>query len=248
MRGASVLLSSPKHSAADLQEWNRLVRYDRVLARSRGLAEKEDQALTDIVKFATAGLCYVGVSWGKDSVVVADLACRSGLDLPLVWIRVEPIANPDCAVVRDAFLAMNPSAKYEEIEIWCQRDEKGWHATGTLERGFAEAVDRFGYRYVSGVRADEASYRKTRMRVHGTVSGRTCAPIGWWKGEDIFAYLEKHDLPVHPAYAMSFGGTLDRQRLRVASLTGQRGTGFGRADWEQRYYRDDVERILSYSR
>jgi len=96
---------------------------------------------------------------------------------------------------------------------------------------------------VSGVRGEESGVRKLRMRRWGTSSERTCAPIGWWCGGDVFAYLHQHDLPVHPAYAMSFGGTLDRNRIRVASLGGERGTGFGRRDWEHRYYRDAFRKM-----
>ena len=44
-------------------------------------------------------------------------------------------------------------------------------------------------------------------------------------------------------YACSLGGLLDRSKLRVASLGGQRGTGWGRAEWERRYYRAEVNAI-----
>lgn len=45
---------------------------------------------------------------------------------------------------------------------------------------------------------------------------------------------------MHPAYACSFGGALDRERIRVSSLGGQRGTGHGRREWEWAYYRDEM--------
>ena len=51
-----------------------------------------------------------------------------------------------------------------------------------------------------------------------------------------FAYLAQHDLPVHPVYAMSMGGVIDRSKLRVASLRGRSGTGMGRREWEDLYY------------
>lgn len=57
---------------------------------------------------------------------------------------------------------------------------------------------------------------------------------------DVFAYLHKHDLPVHPAYAMTMGGFYDRRWLRVSSLGGLRGADRGRAEWEQQYYGDIV--------
>lgn len=181
--------------------------------------------------------------------MIAHLAwCASeelGVDVPLVHVVVRPINNPHCLDVRDAFLARWPVRTYHEETVWCRRNQVGdphdiadsWHATGTLEEGFASAARLFGDRYVSGIRGDESGGRRRRMRAYGVATSRTCAPIGHWSARDVFAYLYAHDLPVHPAYAMSMGGALDRDRIRVASLGGQRGTGTGRAEWERTYYR-----------
>lgn len=190
--------------------------------------------------FANGDPCYCGVSWGKDSVVVAHLVRRAAPKIPLVWVRVKPIENPHCVLVRDAFLGAHPGP-YTEIEEHCFHDDLGWHATGTLERGFARAAALSGARHVSGVRAQESTARRLRMMTHGESTAMTCAPIGWWSGEHVFAYLSKHDLPVHPAYAMTHGGVLDRIRIRVSSLGGERGTGKGRREWEQTYYRQEID-------
>lgn len=235
------LIESKRHSKADLTCWDRLIRYDAVMSKSHRLEELSDKAMSSILEFVERGTCYVGVSWGKDSVVVAHMAVQLGL--PLVWVRVEPITNPDCFLVRDVFLRRYSDAVYNEIEVWCRKDEHGWHATGTLEEGFKIAAGVHGARHVSGVRGDESNVRKMRMMRWGISSENTCAPIGWWSGEDVFAYLHLHDLPIHSAYAMSFGGTLDRNRIRVASLGGERGTGVGRSDWERRYYRDAFRKM-----
>ena len=53
--------------------------------------------------------------------------------------------------------------------------------------------------------------------------------------------LAKHDLPVHPAYAMSFGGRLDRIWLRVSPIGSITNSHKGRADWEAHYYRDVMD-------
>ena len=53
----------------------------------------------------------------------------------------------------------------------------------------------------------------------------------------------KHNLPVHPAYAMLMGGRLDRIRMRVAWLGLKHGRRFGRHEWEMRYYRDEMETL-----
>lgn len=91
--------------------------------------------------------------------------------------------------------------------------------------------------------AEESGVRQRRMRGYGYSTPNTCAPMGWWDGEDIFAYLHAHDLPIHPAYAMTRGGQLDRNRIRVASLGGKRGSGIGRAEWEKAYYAQELAKI-----
>lgn len=244
------LIRVPQQTERDIEAWERDAQADPIVARSARHKRKVEQATEALRAFAAAGPCYAGVSWGKDSVCVAGLIAELQLPITLVWIRVEPVANPHCVLVRDEFLSRYPSLGYVEIQEWCERDpERGWLAKGTLERGFARAAKLFGESYVSGVRGEESAARKLRMRAHGISSSKTCAPIGWWSGADVFAYLHARDLPVHPAYAMSMGGAIKRERLRVASLGGsserlsgiaydggKRGDGFGRLEMERRYY------------
>lgn len=233
-----VLIRSRRHEPADLDRWVDHERADEVHARLRKFAARVDAARETVRAFACGG-GYAGVSWGKDSTVLAHLVATEAPTLPLVWIRVEPVYNPDCLLVRDAFLAAHPSVTYEEIVL----HQPSGYVSGAMKPGFAEAGRRHGDRYASGVRADESGVRKLRMMTHGVDSGRTCAPIGWWNASDVFAYLWAFGLPVHPAYACSLGGLLDRSKLRVASLGGQRGTGWGRAEWERRYYRAEVNAL-----
>jgi len=100
---------------------------------------------------------------------------------------------------------------------------------------------RHGERHISGVRAQEARVRRLRMITHGESSPNTCAPIGWWDMADVFAYLHKHDLPVHPAYAQTYGGAFSREDIRVDALGG--ATGSNRVEWEGRYYGEEIESI-----
>jgi len=240
------LVPSPRHRSDDIAHWKTCEREDHLRARLRALERKEQKAIRELHKFAQSGPCYVGVSWGKDSTVAAHLAWRlfyrETVRLPLVWVRVEPICSPECGEVRDRFLRKYP-LPYDEIVVHCLRDSDGWHAKGTLERGFALARERYGERHVSGIRGEESSGRNMRMKFYGIATAHTCAPIGWWQPEDVFAYLYKHKLPVHPAYAMTRGGLFDRRKIRVASLGGKRGAGFGRVEWELAYYPDLLREI-----
>ena len=88
------------------------------------------------------------------------------------------------------------------------------------------------HRYASGVRAEESTIRAMSMAQHGLATARVCRPIGRWAAVDVFAYLCREGLPVHPVYAMSYGGRLDRRALRVHTLA----SVVGDAVWEDRYY------------
>ena len=63
------------------------------------------------------------------------------------------------------------------------------------------------------------------MRRNGTASAATCRPIGWWTGADVFAYLARHDLPIHPAYACTMASAYDRDRVRVGTIGGGAAPG-----------------------
>lgn len=248
------LVDSPRLTAADRARWAQLEHYDDVLARDERLDRMADRARQTIAAFAAAGGCYAGVSWGKDSVIVAYLIATAEGEagrVPLVHVRPQLWANPDCARVRDVFLARYPHVRYDEIVIPDEqarvvRAASTYSPLGlraiTLDPGFEIAVDRYGPRHISGVRAAESGTRSMTMRRNREASARSCRPIGWWTTEQVFAGLARWGLPVHPVYAMSQGGARSRDHLRVsAALGGEHGDGFGRAELEERYYRAELE-------
>lgn len=233
------MIPSDRLRPGDAEAWEAHERRDVVRLSGRAYRERLErmsEAAREAIADFLLGGGYVGVSWGKDSVVVAHLARQVSDQIPLVWCRVGAPDNPDCEPVRDAFLARWPGVYREfvsEVEL-----SDGELQTGARRGAYAQAAEAFGDRYVSGVRSEESRTRKLRQMVHGVASARTCAPITRWTGDDVFAYLRLHDLPIHPAYAMSRGGLLDRRWLRVASLGGKRGVGVGRRVWEWTYYED----------
>jgi phosphoadenosine phosphosulfate reductase len=233
-----MLIPSHRHTAEDLRLWREHERADRQHA-SR-LDAKIERAIDTVRHFASEP-CYAGISWGKDSVVLAHLIAISGMQIPTVWFRVEPIKNPGCEAVRDAFLQVW-TLNYCEIERWCTWDN-GWHASGTLESAAAEAEQAFGVRRILGIRGDESNVRRLTCLRNGEASENSCRPLAWWTAQDVMGYLTRFDLPIHPVYAMLGGGRYDRKWLRVASLGGRRGDGIGRQQWEREYYGDCLRRI-----
>lgn len=237
-----MLIETPRHTEADLDLWRELELADVVHGAT--ISAKVGKAAEVIRDFASNGDCYAGISWGKDSVVLAHLLAMHAPNVTLAWVKQVPLFNPDCELVRDEFLSRH-SAAYREIVIQLRRGHLTWHATGSIEAGFAEASRLFGQRYFSGIRASESGGRKIRMRTHGVTSKNTCAPLGWWTEQDIFSYLAIHDLPVHPVYAMLGQGRWERRHIRTCRLDGRSGDGIGRAEWELEYYGDTLRRVAS---
>lgn len=224
----------------DFHIWAALEKADLLRGRRIKWNWFVNQALDALEAFAAAGPCYAGVSWGKDSVVLAHLismlTAEREVSIPCVWVKVQPIFNPYCPAVRDAF---SYPLDYSEIESWCEETPDGWLAGGTLERGFEMARNQFNaVRHISGIRAQESAIRRMRVKHWGVSSPNTCAPLADWTTEQVFAYLAINRLPVHPNYAMLGGGRYYRNHIRVASLGGIRGREMGRAEWEYEYYWD----------
>lgn len=245
-----MLVESPRLTTADYDAWKRLEHYDDVLSQDPRFSVMASQARQVITTFADQGSCYASTSWGKDSTVLAHLVATTETNIPLVWVRVHRWENPDCELVRNIFLDQYPHMqdRYHEITVeasaqrWWDDDTNESPSRRTSRGGFDEAARRFGSRHISGVRSEESRVRRIAMGRWGEAGPHACRPIGRWDATHVFAYLHRHDLPVHPAYAMSIGGTLDRRWLRVSSLGGIRGADRGRAEWEQRYYPDVVGR------
>jgi len=241
-----MLIDSPRLSEGDRTRWAALSRYDRILGAAIP-QWKIDRALASIRDWWT-GEGVASVSWGKDSVCMAHLVTLTGLSIPLVWVRTPGFDMPECEQVRDYFLTAHPDARYEErvsIAREPRRGEPGFDAlqTDPTYRRPNRMKQAIPERYISGIRGAESKIRRISVAHRGLVTPNTCRPIGRWSGTDVFAYLEREGLPVHPVYAMSYGGVLDRQWLRVGPLCSSlHGTGYGAFSssdpyqWEDDYY------------
>lgn len=235
------LIDSPRLTARDRDRWATLARYDGALAARLPLGAMADRARAVITDFATAP-CYASTSWGKDSTVVAHLAATSGTVLPLVYVRMRRWENPDCLAVRDRFLeAFGHLVDYCEYWVdggprWWEADVSDLKSGSHVGRQFAEAERQHGHRHISGVRAEESRMRAMAMGRWGEAGPHAARPIGRWSAVEVFAYLHAHDLPIHPAYAMSMGGAHDRRWLRVSPIGGITQAHKQRAAWEAAYY------------
>jgi phosphoadenosine phosphosulfate reductase len=234
-----MLITSHRHTSHDLAAWDRDALMDRI--PTSGFAVKVERAKDTIRRFIAAGPAYLGVSWGKDSVTVADLVMRTCPEVPLVYAVAQPMANPESPKVRDAFLARWPHANYFESTAWVLERGPQMHAPDAAFEAFRRYIGIS--RYLSGVRADESAIRAKSALVHGDTTDNTCRPLLRWTARSVFHYLHINGLPVHPNYAMNMGGKLDRDRLRVGTIGGMRGRQFGRRHIDARYYYDELDAI-----
>lgn len=235
-----MLMPCDRHRPEDLRLWAELEQADDTLSLRETLIANAQESIRG---FASRGSCYVSVSWGKDSVVLADLALRTDPDLPLVWIVEQGIENPYCRLVAAAFCRRDPAPRY--VELPCYHDSlarlsDGGRASDSREtpefRSACRRAERMFGRRIVGIRSEESGRRRISAAVHGIATQRVCRPLLSWRGAEIFAYLAQRRLPVHPNYAMLGGGRWRRDRLRVDCLTGPQGRGMGRGEWEAEYY------------
>lgn len=231
-----MLIQCERHTADDLALWREIEEADLVWYETHDMDRREASAIDEIRRFSARDF-FVGVSWGKDSVVVLDLAVRAVGSVRAVCARgtyrTVAVNQPYLDAVRDAFLSPRFRVSYEEVFY----PETPPHSK---ERVLAAV----GNRYVSGVRQAESGKRRISRRFHGVSTERTCRPIIDWPTDAVFGYLTHHNLPVHPNYGMLGGGRWNRARIRVGgSIGGTDGDGMGRNEWEREYYRDVLARI-----
>jgi phosphoadenosine phosphosulfate reductase len=230
-----MLIPSHRHTLEDLRLWNELEKADILNGAGHRLAVKVQRSIDFIGEFSASGRAYAGVSWGKDSVVLASLIAVTRIDVPLIWLSYGDASNPDCRVVRDCFLSLHPTVRYHEINVG---ESESMRDDFRPAARLAETD-----RYLSGVRAEESGTRRMSIKHHGISTDRVCRPLAWWTVADVFAYLAMAGLPVHPVYAMLGGGRWKRQHLRTASIGGERGSNMGRREWEQEYYGDVLNKL-----
>jgi phosphoadenosine phosphosulfate reductase len=234
-------------SDEDWRVWLARAKTDSVWRATDVHRRRVDRARQALLDFVEGERGYIGISWGKDSTALLSLLVETECDWPLVHIVIEPVQNPDCAPLRDAWFALYPALRerYYEVRVRCQpKPSTNRYDTNLAYKvGFATAARRFGKRYVSGIRAEESGIRKRVVRGLGLgdEDANTGRPLGYWKSEDVFARLL--DYPLHSVYPCTLGGAYDRGRVRCNNLWGLYAEEFGRREHEWRYYRDDIKRI-----
>jgi len=199
------------------------------------LGKKEKESIKNIKTFNPD---YISVSWGKDSVVLAHLAIQAG-NYNFAWFRNQ-FENNYCTLVRDCFLKKYEINYVEFNKNVTEKEVINNEINFHLLKIHKQAEQKFGKKYATGIRTQESGIRKITIKKNNIASNNRISPIAHWTTQDIFSYLAKNNLPIHPNYAMLGAGKYNRNKIRVGPLS--LASQFGNKEWEQEYYIEELRR------
>jgi phosphoadenosine phosphosulfate reductase len=242
-----MLLQSNRFLDNDLETWNKWVKNDEIHIKSKGYKFRLNKTIERIKKFADENdenTYYVGVSWGKDSIVLSHMIYNIGVSPINIYIRQLDNENPHNKDVRDNFLKLFNINYYEESYSYKTTPDQTYFKNGKPNKWYY-ILNQLNKKYnkrITGLRKDESAKRKFRFDVFGDESLNSFTPFENFLVADIFGYMYENNLPIHPNYAMTINGLIDRNRLRVAAIGNNEGDGMFRKLWEKTYYQDILNR------
>lgn len=167
--------------------------------------------------FAKTDSPHIAVSWGKDSLVCLHLALKinsnvkgiwfdrgKGGDLPEIYELAERLKN-------QWRLNLHQVPTLRSVwEIYEQDGAEAIAAGDALRKNmWASSADYFAKHpcdgEIMGLRAQEAKGRRANLAGRGLLFKKksgiwSCNPIGYWSGNDVWAYLISNDIPYPPIY------------------------------------------------
>ena len=217
-------------------------RYESAISDASGIIESIG---------AHAGRVAVAVSGGKDSTAMAHIALTvlpvkpllvwndSGLELPESEAVVRSLAaRLGCRLAIATGKALDIKRKLGGFgaEKKARRTDELAIIYPVRELLRAEGMEV----NLVGLREQESYTRKMVIRKMGPTyqSKRWGCLVGWpmrrWSAADVFAYIDEHDLPLHPAYTRT--DWADRNSIRVSWLWDSTRERFGDIEYLRRYY------------
>lgn len=224
---------------------------DCVHAELASFQTKVVSALGAIRRAAELGRVGVSFSGGKDSLVLLHLVRLVLTDAPAAFYDSgSELPATYSMVAREGVVTITPRysmldmARYagwwgyaHPVDAGCPFDAKRI----VIEEPAETFVVRERLRVIChGVRAEESSARKKHTRSRGELYQSTdrtwyCMPLARWTLADVWAYIATRGLDYHPAYDDMALARLPRESWRIATLLGERGSGWGRHVMLRRY-------------
>lgn len=197
-----------------------------------------------------SGPVAVGVSGGKDSIAMAHIVAQhcnplviwndSGLELPESEGVVSQLSEQ---LGLEMAIARGCNALDRKIEIGAYKARERADETNRLciIEPIREILqeNHIILEFV-GLREEESRTRRMLIRRFGPVHANkrwgcaTAWPMRRWLAADVYAYIDEHDLPLHPAYLRE--DWQDRESIRVSWLWDSTRDNLGDLTYVRRYY------------
>lgn len=233
-------------------------------ASTRAFCRRVEEACRVIEEAGAKGRVVVSTSWGKDSVVLANLALRLLGRVQLLHIA-SSYRLPGYERVQEYFEArtdvhvIQPRMTLAETIEWLREVGLPHERTKAQQAAVVKKIKKDvgiewckakGYTVqMLGMRADEN--QRTRgllFRRRGLIyeaRGITmAAPLGWWTARDVWAYIVANDLPWHPMYDMETHG-VTRETIRNAGWLSTDGAERGRITWLRHHYPEQYRMLVT---
>lgn len=237
-----------------------------VWAKTRAFARKLDGARAILRDGLSRGPIVVSVSWGKDSIAMADLALDTLGQVPLLHLS-SPYALPGYDDTRSYFDArtkvhvLEATRSLEEYVEWCKQIglpherersvQQRVVAQIKRDRG-AQWCDENGYTVLAlGMRIHEGGPRAKLLRGRGPVyelkSGQVrCCPLAYWTSQDVWAYIASRRLPYnHKLYDAETHG-MTRETIRNTGWLSTDGAHDGRIAWLRQHFPDQYDLLVRH--
>lgn len=204
-------------------------------------SRRVERARSVVAEALAVGPTAIMVSGGKDSVALLHLARQINPEIPAFFVNdgaqlpwtlevIDRLRQMGHAIMTLDTVISLPDM-YRKVGMLGydgpDRLDGEWHwTTDDFRRVLidepSERVRDMGYPvHLLGLRADESWARMVNRRAHGVIYGRKngvtiACPLADWSGEDVFAFIVSHDLPLSPIYLQP--DDPERERRRTAAV------------------------------
>lgn len=187
---------------------------------------------------------YLSISGGKDSLVAGDLIRRVYPQCPMVWVNQGYLAEWDDCI--ELLYHLRDDCNWNIIELCPPRGllqlyrDYGIPLEGTMntkqdkiinQKLIYDALNEYQENnnikgYAWGLRK-ESKGRAMYLKCHGELYRKKdglwiCSPVGFWKTEEIWQYIDRFKLPYASIYDK------DRMTVRNGCPIGTTGVNWGR--------------------
>jgi phosphoadenosine phosphosulfate reductase len=234
----------------------------RIWSTLKSHQKKVDSAKAILLRAAEKGPMVVSTSWGKDSVVLCDLAIKALGRVPLFHIGgVRETRLPGGEHIEAHFRErtevhrIDSGMTLQEYMDWLKvvglpHEREGGQQKRVVKQIKADPgakwVRENGVKVVAlGMRVDERGPRARLLKARGTTYQLANGiwhtnPIAWWSSKDVWAYLVANGLPWHPLYDCESHGE-NRETLRNTGWLSTDGADRGRVAWLRQHFPEQYD-------